>query len=104
MITPEKLSAEFLSVVGHLDSRVDLDKNIHPNDQEYKALLSIMASKFAYENEQFISTMVTNHWGVSSSYLYINPLFYFIFEKHFNMHALWLFADGTFGAIQLLER
>lgn len=69
MITPERSSAEFLTVVGYLDTRVDLDKNIHEKDPKYKGLLSIMASKFAYENEQFISTMITNHWDVSSNYL-----------------------------------
>jgi hypothetical protein len=52
-------------VLGHLDTRVDLDKTIHHKDAKYKALLSIMASKFSYENEQFISNAVTNHWGVS---------------------------------------
>jgi hypothetical protein len=65
MITPERSSAEYLSVLGHLDTRVDLDKTIHHKDAKYKALLSIMASKFSYENEQFISNAVTNHWGVS---------------------------------------
>lgn len=67
VITPENSSAEFLSVVGHLDTRVDLDKNIHYKDAKYKGLLSIMASKFSYENEQFISNAVKNHWGVSST-------------------------------------
>jgi len=71
VITPEKSSAEFLSVIGHLDTRIDLDKNIHHKDVKYKGLLSIMASKFSYENEQVISNAVRNHWGVSSSYNFI---------------------------------
>lgn len=70
VITPEKSSAEFLSVVGHLDTRVDLDKNIHHKDIKYKGLLSIMASKFSYENEQVISNAVTNHWGMEFLGLY----------------------------------
>ncbi|XP_058725153.1 triacylglycerol lipase OBL1 [Vicia villosa] len=85
MITPEKSSAEFLTVVGHLDPRVNLDKNIHQNDPEYKALLSIMASKFAYENEQFISTMVTNHWGMEllGQYSFWND-----YQKHESTKAM----------------
>ncbi|XP_027368158.1 uncharacterized protein LOC113874135 [Abrus precatorius] len=62
MITPERSSASFLSVVGNLDTRVDLDKNIEEKDSKYKGMLSMMASKLSYENEQFISNAVRNHW------------------------------------------
>ncbi|KAK7321687.1 hypothetical protein VNO77_32553 [Canavalia gladiata] len=64
MITPERSSAAFLSVVGNLDPRVDLDKNIKHKHAKYKALLSMMASKLSYENEQFISNAVKNNWDM----------------------------------------
>lgn len=64
MITPEPSSATFLSVVGNLDSRVELDKSIKQVDPKYKGMLSMMASKLSYENEQFIKSAVTNHWEV----------------------------------------
>lgn len=66
MITPERSSATFLSVVGYSDTRVDLDKSIKEKDTKYKGFLSMMASKLAYENEEFVSNAVQNHWDVSS--------------------------------------
>ncbi|MED6145948.1 hypothetical protein PIB30_029801 [Stylosanthes scabra] len=70
IITPKASSATFKSVAGFLDSRVDLldktiqDKNNDDDDEDakYKALLSMMASKFSYENEEFIGNAVTNGW------------------------------------------
>ncbi|KAK2452580.1 triacylglycerol lipase OBL1 [Trifolium repens] len=85
MITPERSSAEYLSVLGHLDTRVDLDKTIHHKDAKYKALLSIMASKFSYENEQFISNAVTNHWGMEFLGLYS---FWNDYQKHASTKAM----------------
>ncbi|KAK7311073.1 hypothetical protein RJT34_08966 [Clitoria ternatea] len=70
MITPERSSGAFLSVVGNLDTRVDLDKNIKQKDAKYKGLLSVMASKLSYENEQFISNAVKNHWHMDFLGLY----------------------------------
>ncbi|TKY57826.1 Lipase protein [Spatholobus suberectus] len=64
MITPEKSSAAFLSVVGNLDTRVDLDKSIKEKDAKYKGLLSMMASKLSYENEEFVTNAVQNHWNM----------------------------------------
>lgn len=69
METPEASSASFLSVVGNVDTRVDLDKNIKQNDDKYKGFLSMMASKLSYENEQFVANIVRNHWNVSSSFI-----------------------------------
>ncbi|XP_057423730.1 triacylglycerol lipase OBL1 [Lotus japonicus] len=70
MITPEPSSATFLSVVGNLDSRVELDKSIKQVDLKYKGMLSMMASKLSYENEQFIKSAVTNHWEMDFLGLY----------------------------------
>ncbi|KAG4962468.1 hypothetical protein JHK82_039157 [Glycine max] len=64
MKTPERSSAAFLSVVGITDTRVDLDKTIKENDTKYKGFLSMMASKLAYENEEFVSNAVQNHWDM----------------------------------------
>jgi len=63
---PEKSSASYLSVVGCIDTRVDLDKNIKQNDAKYEGSLSMMASKLSYENENVVCNAVQNHWNVSS--------------------------------------
>ena len=82
VITPERSSATFMSVAGFLDTRVDLDKSIEEDDAKYKAMLSMMASKFSYENEQYIGTAVRNHWDVSSIlsyYIYLHITIWWIF-------------------------
>lgn len=61
---PKEESANFLSTLGHLDRRVELDKKIKPGDGKYFPLLSVMASKIAYENEAFIKAVVKDHWAV----------------------------------------
>ncbi|KAI4336987.1 hypothetical protein L6164_015452 [Bauhinia variegata] len=64
MVKPERSSARFTSVVGNLDPRVDLDKNIKHEDANYKGFLSIMAAKLSYENAAFAETTVKNQWNV----------------------------------------
>ncbi|XVE55886.1 hypothetical protein DITRI_Ditri03aG0193200 [Diplodiscus trichospermus] len=59
---PVNSSATFTSVIGNVDTRVELDKNIKPGDKKYKASLSIMAAKISYENEAFIKTKVIEQW------------------------------------------
>ncbi|PIN10582.1 putative lipase [Handroanthus impetiginosus] len=59
---PDQKSVRFLSTIGHLDNRVDLDKNIKPGSNKYFASLSAMASKIAYENEDFIQHTVEKAW------------------------------------------
>nr|KJB59846.1 hypothetical protein B456_009G275800 [Gossypium raimondii] len=59
---PKRASAKFTSMVGNTDTRLELDENIKPADQKYKASLSMMASKLSYENEAFIETKVTQLW------------------------------------------
>ncbi|XP_058786993.1 triacylglycerol lipase OBL1-like [Vicia villosa] len=54
--------ADFVSIIGHIDKRVDLDKNIKRDDPKYNAALSMMASKVSYENEAFIRETVEKHW------------------------------------------
>ncbi|XP_045816441.1 triacylglycerol lipase OBL1-like [Trifolium pratense] len=55
-------SADYLSIVGHIDNRVELDKSIQRDDPKYNVALSMMASKAAYENKAFIRDSVQNHW------------------------------------------
>ncbi|KAK2389533.1 alpha/beta-Hydrolases superfamily protein [Trifolium repens] len=55
-------SADYVSIIGHIDNRVELDKSIQRGDPKYNVALSMMASKAAYENRAFIRDTVENHW------------------------------------------
>ncbi|XWS24229.1 hypothetical protein CRYUN_Cryun28dG0082900 [Craigia yunnanensis] len=59
---PDKSSSTFTSVLANIDNRVELDNNIKPGDNKYKASLSMMAAKISYENEAFIKTKIIEHW------------------------------------------
>lgn len=65
MVTPDPNSKHYVSINGLLDSRVDLDKNIKPESRKYHAALSAMASKLAYENDEFIKHTVDERWKVT---------------------------------------
>ncbi|CAI9115783.1 OLC1v1016776C2 [Oldenlandia corymbosa var. corymbosa] len=62
VVTPDGSSATFRSLIGSLDTRVELEANIRVNDEGYGPALSVMAAKIAYENEAFITTVVRDHW------------------------------------------
>ncbi|CAN6680115.1 unnamed protein product [Malus baccata var. baccata] len=62
VIIPDKSSRTFLSLIGNLDKRVELDESIKPGDGKYNAALSMMASKISYENTFYIQTVVQDHW------------------------------------------
>ena len=62
---PKKSSTAFTSVLGNLDTRVDLDKSIKNDDSRYSISLSMMAAKLSYENENFVQSVVTDHWKVN---------------------------------------
>ncbi|GLT58929.1 hypothetical protein SLA2020_317840 [Shorea laevis] len=66
VVWPERSSATYVSLVGNLDRRTELDRNIRPGDGKYKALLSVMAAKLSYENEAFIKKTVEEHWQMES--------------------------------------
>ncbi|XP_010552522.1 PREDICTED: uncharacterized protein LOC104822858 isoform X2 [Tarenaya hassleriana] len=59
---PDKSSAAYTSVIGSTDMRVELDEKMSIGTDEYKAMLSIMASKIAYESEAFITSVVKEKW------------------------------------------
>lgn len=58
----DKNSKDYLSVVGHLDKRVELESSIKREDPRYNAALSIMASKASYENQAFLRATVQDQW------------------------------------------
>ncbi|XP_019097280.1 PREDICTED: uncharacterized protein LOC104771434 isoform X2 [Camelina sativa] len=62
IIWPEKKSATFASLIGILDRRLELDQKVERGSKRYKAMLSIMASKLSYENRNFVSSVLHNHW------------------------------------------
>lgn len=62
---PDKSSAEFTAVLGNLDTRVDLDRSTKNDDRRYSLSLSIMAAKLSYENEDFVQSVVRDHWKVN---------------------------------------
>lgn len=64
---PDKSSIAFTSVLGNLDTRVDLDKSIENNDRRYSISLSMMAAKLSYENQNFVQSVVRDHWKVKFS-------------------------------------
>ncbi|CAK7337683.1 unnamed protein product [Dovyalis caffra] len=67
VVRPIKESETFLSIIGHMDKRVDLDKNIKLDDSRYYSALSVMAAKIAYENKAFVENAVINHWKVNGT-------------------------------------
>lgn len=61
---PDKLSANFLSFIGNLDKRVELDCSIKRGDGKYHAALSMMASKASYENRSYLEATIRDQWKV----------------------------------------
>ncbi|KAJ8453128.1 hypothetical protein Cgig2_008012 [Carnegiea gigantea] len=58
----DKKSASYFSFLGHLDSRTELDRKIEHGDGRYYPALTMMASKLAYENQNVIKSVVSDHW------------------------------------------
>ena len=83
MIIPQRNSETFISAIGHLDLRMDLDTReinalghhgvngsysggtgLIQVGSRYLADVCIMASKLAYENELVIRNVVAKRWKV----------------------------------------
>ncbi|GKU98949.1 hypothetical protein SLEP1_g11883 [Rubroshorea leprosula] len=61
--SPDKEGENFISFIGNLDRRVELDRSIkHEDGSRYYAALAMMASKASYENKAYIQKTVTHHW------------------------------------------
>ncbi|KAL8124901.1 hypothetical protein AgCh_012535 [Apium graveolens] len=56
----DKESETYVSAIGCLDKRVDLD--IKPVDIRYFPVLSAMASKVVYENKKFVEAAIKGQW------------------------------------------
>ncbi|XP_010478603.1 PREDICTED: uncharacterized protein LOC104757548 [Camelina sativa] len=66
VVLPKPTSENYQSFIGHLDTRISLDKTMNREDGDrYYAALSIMASKIAYENSARIKYVVENHWNMT---------------------------------------
>ncbi|KAM0933998.1 putative triacylglycerol lipase [Dioscorea sansibarensis] len=89
VIIPDKGSRTYRSAIGLLDKRIDLDKNIKPNDPNYGAFLSIMAAKLSYENESAIKNTVENNWNMEFLGFYN---FWNDFQQQFSTQA-YMFYD-----------
>lgn len=57
-------SPYFSSVIGLIDTRIELDHEIPHADSRYNTALAIMAAKAAYENEARVQKIVQDHWKV----------------------------------------
>lgn len=70
-MVPQRGSEAFISIVGHLDNRIDLHEGqmftefIPEMGNRALMDLCVMASKLAYENALVIKNIVSNHWKAS---------------------------------------
>ncbi|KAJ9559967.1 hypothetical protein OSB04_005127 [Centaurea solstitialis] len=57
-------SEKFVSMIGQIDTRLELDVSVKKGDGRYKPSLSIMAAKLCYENEAFVKAAVQDQLKV----------------------------------------
>ncbi|KAL3505163.1 hypothetical protein ACH5RR_035004 [Cinchona calisaya] len=91
VVKPNKSSATFRSILGMLDTRVDLDSKIKANDDRYGAALSIMAAKLSYENEAFARNVVRGSWQMEFLGFFN---FWNDYEELYTTHAI-MFQDKS---------
>ncbi|KAI3891520.1 hypothetical protein MKX03_029043 [Papaver bracteatum] len=70
LVIPDNSSANYMSILGNLDTRLELDKDIKRGDSRYLGALSAMAAKLSYENEALIKATVTDKWKMKFLYFY----------------------------------
>ncbi|PIA39811.1 hypothetical protein AQUCO_02600341v1 [Aquilegia coerulea] len=77
-VAGDKESADYGSIIAHIDERTDLSKTSSaiPMDSTVSKMnildLSMMAAKIAYENKAYVTNVVTNHWKFHFCVLTIN--------------------------------
>ncbi|CAA2996194.1 uncharacterized protein LOC111367420 isoform X2 [Olea europaea subsp. europaea] len=62
LVRPDNSSPNFRSIVGNLDTRVELDGSIKNGDNRYIPSLAMMASKLSYENKAFVQNVIRDKW------------------------------------------
>ncbi|KAL3351852.1 hypothetical protein AABB24_020103, partial [Solanum stoloniferum] len=78
LVIPQRGTANFISIIGHIDGRINLlynteiltkeiaqsDSFIKKNEQRDRALMDLcmMSSKLAYQNENVVKDVVNHHW------------------------------------------
>jgi hypothetical protein len=76
VVRPDRASATFVSFIGNLDKRVELDSSIKYGDGKYNAALAMMASKASYENQAYVEAIVKDNWKVQNDYIFYLLLSY----------------------------
>ncbi|XP_022773947.1 uncharacterized protein LOC111316203 [Durio zibethinus] len=61
-VIPDREAANYLSFVGYVDTRMELDRNIKYGDGMYYPALSMMACKAVYNNAAYTEALVDGHW------------------------------------------
>jgi len=62
---PNPKSSKYLSCIGNLDSRVNIDI-LKREDNKYYVNLAMMAAKAVYENEAFLKYTIKYDWKVQN--------------------------------------
>ncbi|KAL8196253.1 hypothetical protein R6Q57_025253 [Mikania cordata] len=64
VVIPKRGSATFISSIGHIDGRINLDQEAIELEPRNKSLMDLcmMASKLAYENATVVKNVVNLHW------------------------------------------
>ncbi|PIA39813.1 hypothetical protein AQUCO_02600342v1 [Aquilegia coerulea] len=94
LVIPKKESADYRSILAHIDERTDLYRTSSVLNHLMKAEpmdnvsernpldLCMMAAKIVYENKAYIENVITNHWKM-----------YFV--EHYNFWNEYLKSDDT---------
>lgn len=94
VMIPDPTSKNFVSTVGHLDTRVLLDGSIQPGDSRYIGALAIMAAKTAYENSVFTRAAVTDFWKME----YVGSYDFWNARTHqYSTHSFIMMDKSTTG-------